>query len=702
MKIATLLPYKEDYSPRFSGAVSIHVSKLYKYSKFKNNITIWGNTKSKKFLSKNYKNISIDKSFLSSNNKKYLSKFINLQKNQEPDIIEIHNRPNYVNEICEKINSKIILYFHNNPLNISGSKSVKERMQLLNKCEYIFFNSKWTKNKFFSKINENNFNSKFGICFQSTKKINVNLNSKKNIITFIGKLNSAKGYDVFGESIIKILDEFPNWKSIVVGDEPREKIIFKHKNLKLFSFKDNNFVLNLLKKSSISVACSRWEEPFGRTSLEACSLGCATIITNKGGLTETTQHPIILKLLDSNLLYKLIKKLIINDKLRKKVQRLNYKSFYLSHEYVSKIIDKIRDKIIDKSTFNIKKNTKLKILHITNFNFRYFGRLQYNTGIRINNGFIREGHNVLSLSDRDLISYTKTISDPSGTKYLNKLVKSTIENFVPDMVILGHADRVKTEVLFDAKEKFSNLKICQWFLDPISKNGPDYLKNKDRLLDKNLSCDASFITTSPDVLDFKIKNPFYMPNPCDKSLDYLENFNKNHYYDLFYAISHGVHRGSLRPGKNDERELLISKLKKKTSGIKYDIYGMFGIQPVWGNEFLEKLSNSKMALNLSRGKPLKYYSSDRIAQLMGNGLLTFIHKDTKFSDFFNDDEMIFYENINDLANKILKYSKDDKRWRKIAKKGHSKYHKYFNSNLVARFIIERTYGLNSKFFWDKT
>ncbi len=45
MKISILLPYKEDYSPNYSGAVSIHVSNLYKYSRFKKFITIWGNTK---------------------------------------------------------------------------------------------------------------------------------------------------------------------------------------------------------------------------------------------------------------------------------------------------------------------------------------------------------------------------------------------------------------------------------------------------------------------------------------------------------------------------------------------------------------------------------------------------------------------------------------------------------------------------------
>ena len=52
-----------------------------------------------------------------------------------------------------------------------------------------------------------------------------------------------------------------------------------------------------------------------------------------------------------------------------------------------------------------------------------------------------------------------------------------------------------------------------------------------------------------------------MPNPCDKSIDYLENFNSTQIYDVFYAISHGVH-SILRPGKLDERKIFIKKLKK--------------------------------------------------------------------------------------------------------------------------------------------
>ena len=41
--------------------------------------------------------------------------------------------------------------------------------------------------------------------------------------------------------------------------------------------------------------------------------------------------------------------------------------------------------------------------------------------------------------------------------------------------------------------------------------------------------------------------------------------------------------------------------------------------------------------------------------------------------FFNDKEMCFYKNINDLSEKILKISFDDKLRRKIAKNGKKIY-----------------------------
>ena len=179
---------------------------------------------------------------------------------------------------------------------MAGSEKIKDRLNLMEICEKIIFNSKWSKNRFIEGL-ENFYSGspKLEIINQSTNKPKIDFKKKENIITFVGKLNSAKGYDLFGGAILKILKKHKDWKALVIGDEPREKLIFKHKNLNILGFQEHGKVLNILKKTSIAVACSRWQEPFGRTSLEASSRGCAVIISDKGGLKETITNGIILK-----------------------------------------------------------------------------------------------------------------------------------------------------------------------------------------------------------------------------------------------------------------------------------------------------------------------------------------------------------------------------------------------------------------------
>ena len=460
-------------------------------------------------------------------------------------------------------------------------------------------------------------------------------------------------------------------------------------------------VLNIYKQTSIAVVCSRWEEPFGRTSLEASSNGCAVIISNKGGLPETITNGIIIKRLNELSVYNSIKKLIENQKYRKILQKLSIKNFMHTHENIVNKIDLYRDIAIESNLPKInyyKKTENLKILHVTNFNERHDGRLFFNTGRRINNGFVRQGNSVLDFSDRDIQKNYKSYSDLSGSKSLNEKLRKTCYNFKPDLIVLGHADLVSANTLGELKDEYPFLKIAQWFLDPLNIKGPDFSKNKKRILDKYKYLDANFITTSPDVLNFLPDNHknFFIPNPTDPSIETLNNFDKECSNDVFFALSHGVHRGSLKYRGFDDREKFIRKLISITKDTRFDIFGLDNVQPIWADQYFKTISNSKMGLNLSRGDPIKYYSSDRITQIAGNGLVTLIDEKTGYRDFFNDNEMVFYSNINDLAEKISKISNDERLRKLIGRKGKEKYTKYFNSNLIADFIINKTFEINNK------
>ena len=347
MKISILLPYKENFSSSYAGAVSLFLNDTTKLSKYKKFVKIFGNTDFKKnILPNKYINLPFKKTFFQSSTKKYLDQFLKHEHKKNSDLIEIHNRPIYIEKIF-KFNKNIVLYFHNDPLSQKGAILKKDRIKILNNTKKIIFISNWVKNRFFHGLeNLKKIKTNYEIIPHSINKVSVNIRKKKEIIVFVGRLNASKGYDVFGESIVEILDKHKKWKAYVFGDEPREKIYFKHENLKILGFKKHKEILNKLKIASISVTCSRWEEPFGRTALEASSRGCAVIITNRGGLPEAASFGIKLNNLDSKTLFRAIDKLILNKKYRNYVQKKTFDKFIFTNSFVSKKIDNYRNKIL--------------------------------------------------------------------------------------------------------------------------------------------------------------------------------------------------------------------------------------------------------------------------------------------------------------------------------------------------------------------
>ena len=183
MKISILLPYKENFSPQYPGAVSLFVYETTRNSKFKKDITVFGSTDFTRKFNLKYKNITLYKNPLVSQTKQYVNKFIKFQKKFNFSIIEIHNRPSYVNLLRNKISDKVIsLYFHNDPLSMDGSKTIKDRKYLLKNCHKIIFNSNWSKKRFLEGLENKFVNSeKLIVVFQSAKKNNVKiLKEKKN------------------------------------------------------------------------------------------------------------------------------------------------------------------------------------------------------------------------------------------------------------------------------------------------------------------------------------------------------------------------------------------------------------------------------------------------------------------------------------------------------------------------------------------
>jgi len=698
-KIAILLPYKEKFTLNDASAASIWVKDYLKISKLSNQTTVFGNLPKKSrpltdnFININLSTINFKKNYF------YTKKFYYYYNKSKFEIVEIHNRPESLIFLLRKnLNCKFIFVYHNNPKDLRFSKTPAERLFIANNCDQVFFVSKWVMKKFFEGL-PFSYKNNCEILYPAINPLN-KFPKKEKIIIFTGKLNASKGYDIFGKSVLKILDKFNDWKARAIGNERRESHNFVHKNLKVIDWLPHKKILNFYKKSSISVVCSRWQEPFGRTAMESAAYGCATITSARGGLGETFNNNLILKNLTTSSLVKLITKIIKDDKLLKKIQRKNFRDVIHKMDYLASKIDNIKKNYLTKK-INYIRNANLKILHVSTFDEKNDHRL-FNISIanKLTKGFIRNGHDVVDFSYRDFRNKFLL----KNNKILNEKIFNITSNYRPDLILLGHNNVLSERIIEKIKSKYKT-KVALWYEDHLTAGGPNYSNNLQLIEKNNDLIDKYFLTILPSLINSVIpKNKMhFMPIPADKNIENLEIYNSNNRYkDLFFALSHGVNFGKLKSRNIDEREIFLKKLLEKNTKLTFNILGYANEQPKWNYQYFRELSKCKTALNLSRGNPMKYHTSNRIASLVANGIMTFIDKKTRYQDFFSNDEMGFYKDSDDLLNQLEKLNGNINKINKISKNGKKKYFSIFNNIIVTDYIISKIFDSKNKFkyVWD--
>ena len=320
-EIAILPPFKEKFSPDDFGSVSLYVKDINENSKFKNKIKVYVNITSKTF--KGFKSVNLPKNYnhiLFGKNMGHTKSFLKIMKKKVPKVIEIHNRPKSALKVSQSlIGSKIFLFYHNDPLSFKDCSSVVKRIEILENCHSIFFVSNFLKKRFLEGIpNRYLSKSKLNVIYNGVNLIKqVPLKKKKLNIVYIGELEKKKGFDLFYEAAVNIIDQFPKWNVHIFGKlKPNtQKLLNKHNKIIFHNFKKNNFVQEFLKQSSISVVPSVWDEPFGRTLIESINSGTATISSNRGGLREINKFFKTIKLnkIDKKTIYIALKKLIMSS-----------------------------------------------------------------------------------------------------------------------------------------------------------------------------------------------------------------------------------------------------------------------------------------------------------------------------------------------------------------------------------------------------
>ena len=84
---------------------------------------------------------------------------------------------------------------------------------------------------------------------------------------------------------------------------------------------------------------------------------------------------------------------------------------------------------------------------------------------------------------------------------------------------------------------------------------------------------------------------------------------------------------------------------------------------------------------------MKWYSSDRITSLMGNGLLTCTRSEADLDELYGEDSMLYYSNTEELIEK-LDQSLSDQTWKSTASNGWQISHEKFGAKRVTAQLID--------------
>ena len=348
----------------------------------------------------------------------------------------------------------------------------------------------------------------------------------------------------------------------------------------------------------------------------------------------------------------------------------------------------------------------MRILHVSNFGDKHNGRLYWNQCFKISNGFMRNGHNVYNFSDRDRSRSSIFNKFKNNESVQNELIQ-TIENFNPNLIVLGHADRINIETLSKIRAK-KDIKVIEWNVDNF------YLDNTaNKLLNRSKYLDGIFSTTAGEQISECVSDNFisFFPNIVDSSIESMKIYeNINHPKDVFFALSHGVGTGKLRKKNSlnenkDPRVKFMDNLKCDLSDVKFSFFGMRGVQPIWASDFDNNIKDCYMGICLQRKPILKYSLSDRISQYLGNGLMVFIESDTQYYDILKkNEEAVYFDDLEDLEKKIIFYKNNKKKALEIAAMGHKKIHHACNEKVVTKYMLDclnnhSIENLNSSYNW---
>ena len=337
----------------------------------------------------------------------------------------------------------------------------------------------------------------------------------------------------------------------------------------------------------------------------------------------------------------------------------------------------------------------MRILNVGDFNWMT-GRERDTANVdlfairqKLGRAAVRAGHMVVEFSDR-AVSRTQAPFRlrPLGVRACNALFLRMVEEVRPELILLHFAGDIANATLDEARRLVPGVRIGDINIDPLPSP-----RTRTRLLMRRDAVDATFVTTAGEALrEFAGRRSFvaFMPNPVDAAVETGRAFdNPEPEADLVFPAGDDSPRQmgalSVRPST------VVADLRASLPELRLASPGL-GQPRLRGRAYFEALEGAKMGFALSRYSDQPLYASDRMAHMLGSGLLTFVDAKAGFQAMYRADELATYADLDDLKRQLRKFLGDDAWRREVAERGWRRTFALFEVGRVFEYLLAQLDG----------
>jgi len=357
--IISILPKGEGFSPQRCGAIALCVRDFTRSSRYRDATTVIGGDTSGGFDDVRYVSLPPAR-WWENRTRGYARRCVEIIRNERATLVEVHNRPNLLRLIAPSVSAKLALHLHNDPQAMDGTRTPQDRRRILDYCDGIYCVSQYIRNRFMEGLAEN-IQDKLHVVYNGIEVPKL-FPDKENLIVFAGRMTEDKGALPLAQALRIALPQLPGWRAALIGSKHHsvateltsyEKEVAAalepiRANTELPGFLTHEETLGFFARAAIAVVPSVWQEPFGRTALEAMAYGAAVISSGRGGLREVTgEAAITLQDMSPATLAEALRMLARDAQERERRQRMGRgRAAHFSIARCTQALDDVRDIIL--------------------------------------------------------------------------------------------------------------------------------------------------------------------------------------------------------------------------------------------------------------------------------------------------------------------------------------------------------------------